>query len=71
MRYLLCDSELRGRAGPVTVRGPESSGQTDVVLRPPNVLDPPLLTALPALWNRYLSGRGPDAAARRGHEHAD
>jgi AraC family transcriptional regulator len=55
LRYVLCDRELRGRAGPVTVRGPVVLGDTDVVLRPPDVLDPPLVIALPTLWSRYLA----------------
>lgn len=65
LRYVLCDGELRGRAGPVTVRGPVTIGDTDVVLREPDLLDPPLLVALPALWSRYLaSGTPPHARGR-------
>lgn len=64
LRYVLCDRELRGRAGPVEVRGPVIIGDTDVILRPPAPLDPPLVLALPALWSRYLSGRFAQAVAR-------
>jgi AraC-like DNA-binding protein len=65
LRYVLCDAELRGRAGPVTVRGPVTIGDTDVVLREPDLMDPPLLVALPALWTRFLASRPPQRAARR------
>jgi AraC-like DNA-binding protein len=49
LAYLLCNSALRGHAGPLSVRNGQAIGQVDVSLRPPQLTDPPLLIALPLL----------------------
>jgi AraC family transcriptional regulator len=53
LSYLLCDSALRAHAGPVMVRNGQATGGTHMLLRGPQLTDPPILIALPLL----LAGR--------------
>ena len=57
---LLCESAPRGRAGPL---GPGRAAAVELALRPPDLLDPPVLIALPFLLAARLEeGRAPAAA---------
>jgi AraC family transcriptional regulator len=49
--YLLCNRSVCGvaSAGPVLVRGGRARGEATLELRPPELLDPPLLLTLPLL----------------------
>lgn len=55
--YLMCGGSIRGvgQAGPLEIRGEEVRGETDFTLRPPNLLDPPLLVTLPLLIDERLA----------------
>lgn len=55
LAYLVCDAQLRGRAGPVLVRDQRATGATDIVLRAPEVTDPPILVALPVLLQQRVA----------------
>ena len=44
---------LRGRCGPIIVRGGVAAGPTDVVLREPRLTDPPILVALDVLMHEH------------------
>ena len=54
---LLADRSVRAvaSAGPITVRGGKARGGTTLALRPPDVLDPPLLVTLPLLITERLA----------------
>lgn len=54
LRYLLCDQELRGRAGPVNVSAAKVSGSATIHMRPPLVTDPPILVALSNIVRRRV-----------------
>jgi AraC family transcriptional regulator len=54
---LTAERAPRGRAGPFDVRRGEVSGEVEILLRPPELIDPPLLVALPALLLDRAAGR--------------
>jgi AraC family transcriptional regulator len=47
--WLLHEHAVRGSAGPVPVRHGAAPGRVDIVLRPPELIDPPILIALPVV----------------------
>jgi AraC-like DNA-binding protein len=54
---LLCESAPRGRAGPL---GPGRAAAVELALRPPELMDPPVLVALPFLLaDRLEEGHAP------------
>lgn len=52
---LLQDNGLRGVTGPILVYGGKVDGSTDITLRLPRLIEPPLLIALPFLLNKHLA----------------
>jgi len=61
---LLHDQVLRGAAAaPLAVRGGRAEGSAEVVLRPRDPVDPPILVSLPVLLTERLSAPGDGAAA--------
>jgi AraC family transcriptional regulator len=54
MQLLLLDGLPRGRSGLICRSDAGYSGNMSVALRPPSLLDPPILTAIPLLmWRRF------------------
>jgi AraC family transcriptional regulator len=54
MQLLLLDGLPRGRSGVISRGDAGCSGDTSIALRPPSLLDPPILTAIPLLmWRRF------------------
>ncbi len=62
--YLMCGGSIRGvaSAGPLIVRDGTVTGDTLLSLRPPDLLDPPLLVTLPLLIDERLAQQYSDAA---------
>lgn len=58
---LLQDDALRAAAGPVEVRGGEARPPLELVLRPRDPVDPPILVSLPVLLAERLSRGAGDA----------
>lgn len=60
---LMNGDALRGRPqhGPIVVQDCQIAGSTDIVLRPAEVTDPPVLTVLPVLLSNLVESRA-DAA---------
>ncbi len=68
--YLMCGGKIRGVgvAGPIEVRGEEVCGDTTLRLRPPDLLDPPLLVTLPLLIDERLAQKyGEEAEQAAGY----
>jgi hypothetical protein len=59
---LLDDQVLRGAAAPVVVRGGRVEGAVEVVLRPRDPIDPPILVSLPVLLTERLSALAAEGA---------
>lgn len=59
-RALLQDDALRAAAGPVEVRGGRAQGPLELVLRPRDPVDPPILVSLPVLLAERLAGGAAD-----------
>jgi AraC-like DNA-binding protein len=54
LQLLLLDGFRRGRSGSIRTDDAGSAGDTAVVLRPPSLLDPPILIAVPLMiWRRF------------------
>jgi AraC family transcriptional regulator len=54
--YFPNETALRGGAQPILVRDGVVAGSTDISLRPPEAIDPPILMTLPLLLNRSITG---------------
>ena len=65
--YLMCGGSIRGlaRAGPLVVRDGDVEGDTSIVLKPPELIHPPLLMTLPLLIDEGLGD--PLGTAEVGH----
>jgi AraC-like DNA-binding protein len=67
--YALCEDALRGRAGPVVVRGGRTDGPTGVILRSTRLTDVPILLALPFLLRAACHEASPAALEETGAAH--
>lgn len=54
LNFFVPDRMLRGRCGPIVVQDGVVSGNRDLALRAPHLIDPPILIALPFLFVEYL-----------------
>ncbi|USG64493.1 helix-turn-helix transcriptional regulator [Brevibacillus ruminantium] len=56
MEYFLPRNNLRGKAaGAICIKEGQTLGETDIVLRPPRVYDPPIHISLPLLIHQFLN----------------
>jgi AraC-like DNA-binding protein len=54
MNFFIPDTMLRGRSEALTITGGRQSGNANVSLWAPRLIDPPILIALPALFLEYV-----------------